>query len=735
MKKIALFLLFAAHFALASVSNHFEAYAEPFPIHHAALFDGKLFLATDGGIRSVDQSGRSLVYTSSHGLGATSFASLVASGNALYGISAKGIICRLSKGGKATEINRSFENVGSVAENGLAVFAKKYIVIAFNDKLAIFDTEKESYLVSLSKLGTVSLDATSPTALLISNDSLFVALNGSVYYRQMDWDNLDKDRRLVDPTSWNLLKNGTQVRSMAIVNGQLQTRMSAGSFFLKNGRLFSAAEDTSKIVLNGEKVFLEKLYSKGLSRVKYVFEFDGRYFLVGTRFVGYGDAASVSEFTKYGKYELGGTYEVTALPNGGVVAAGLNGKISFYSNGSFSKPQASYGHGSNKDDGPGHLMKTLAVLPSGEMLYALWGIGLFIYKNADFSKNVIPILATDGTCIDNYLENFMTPISATAAPDGTGFLVSYRANKSYGIAYINLSGDVFCASNVGTSEVSGTIVARPMHGNLFETFVAVNTGHFLVNNGYVDRFVLRSPQIGGSLQVEEKVQLKTPEHGYPIDLAFAPDSALWVATYFKVGYWKSGDSILAPARVSQFSGTAYSSIAVDPQGNVWVGSTLDGLYHLSRKKNSNDTLSAVHYRTRDGLLCDNVYDLALDSVSGTLWMAQNIGMTSLTRNDLRSANGFMTDSAESKVKVYPNPFRPKMHSKVVFDFVAENARVSIYNAGGRLVASFANEDLVGGRVEWDGRDGSGNLVAPGVYTYVILQKGKSEKQGRLIIAH
>ena len=73
-------------------------------------------------------------------------------------------------------------------------------------------------------------------------------------------------------------------------------------------------------------------------------------------------------------------------------------------------------------------------------------------------------------------------------------------------------------------------------------------------------------------------------------------------------------------------------------------------------------------------------------------------------------------------------------SSVIFENISEDASVLIYNAGGHLVRSFRGSDLLGGRLEWDGRDRSGNLVAPGVYHYFIV-KGSKKKTGKLLIVH
>ncbi|MEO0227303.1 MAG: FlgD immunoglobulin-like domain containing protein [candidate division WOR-3 bacterium] len=79
---------------------------------------------------------------------------------------------------------------------------------------------------------------------------------------------------------------------------------------------------------------------------------------------------------------------------------------------------------------------------------------------------------------------------------------------------------------------------------------------------------------------------------------------------------------------------------------------------------------------------------------------------------------------------FPNPFK----SNVWISFNTpgnENVKVSIYDAGGRLIRELVNEHLTMGRYQfkWDGRDNQGNLLGCGVY-FVKAQyedKGFTEK--------
>ena len=86
------------------------------------------------------------------------------------------------------------------------------------------------------------------------------------------------------------------------------------------------------------------------------------------------------------------------------------------------------------------------------------------------------------------------------------------------------------------------------------------------------------------------------------------------------------------------------------------------------------------------------------------------------------------------MKAYPIPFRPKIHARFTIEGVTESSVVSIYNRGGALIRAFRDSDLLGGKLEWDGCDKSGRLVAPGVYYYVI-NDGSKNKKGKFLIVH
>ena len=135
-------LLLASAFSYASKA--IEAFAEPFDIHSGTLFHGFLYLATDGGIRLFVQEDQSAVYTADDGLETTSFYAIASNEQALYAVSANGLIVKQTTlGGPFKVINRSFVSENSEVIKGMIHLEDSVMVLAFNDKLAFVDLVSE----------------------------------------------------------------------------------------------------------------------------------------------------------------------------------------------------------------------------------------------------------------------------------------------------------------------------------------------------------------------------------------------------------------------------------------------------------------------------------------------------------------------------------------------------------------------------------------------------------------
>jgi M6 family metalloprotease-like protein len=70
-------------------------------------------------------------------------------------------------------------------------------------------------------------------------------------------------------------------------------------------------------------------------------------------------------------------------------------------------------------------------------------------------------------------------------------------------------------------------------------------------------------------------------------------------------------------------------------------------------------------------------------------------------------------------RVYPNPFIPFMHhTGLTFDNLAAGARIKIFNKAGELVREVSDSGGTG-KINWDGTNDNGSMVASGVYIAYI----------------
>ena len=171
-------------------------------MYSAIPYESGYVLATGGGIQFSTPKTKRL-FTSADGLGTTSFYAVAQSDSKIYGISEYGLIAAYDKASSHWSVeNRSYLNNKVAVVPGQAVVEKNNLVIAFENRLAFYDTDQKAFLLTIDKIGGISLASVTPQKISSAGDSLFVLLGKDVYARKMDWDNMAKDMRLVDPSSW-----------------------------------------------------------------------------------------------------------------------------------------------------------------------------------------------------------------------------------------------------------------------------------------------------------------------------------------------------------------------------------------------------------------------------------------------------------------------------------------------------------------------------------------------------
>ncbi len=709
-----------------------KVFSKPFPIYSATKYGDGVVYATGGGIR-IKTPTFDRVYTSDNGLETSEYRVVVAGPNGVFAVSTYGMVAALQGSLNGwTMLNRSYLANSRKVIPDASRLVKDVLVIVFEDRIAFFDVKKEKSILTISRIGDVSFAVFPPKVISIHGDELYVSTGKKVFKRKMAWDNLWDDVRLIDPDSWTEVPTKFPVYGMAWKGDSLKMFPTEGTWQWDGDVESSSVQDSSYIKVRGQELTAAGLYENGMSIIKWIFlNSDGTELLIASEKMVLHDHGDYKDMGVYAPYELGSVYEFAVTPDGGVIAASPQGKFAYCNEESC--PEILYfdetGIG-NVVDAYGHRMKALSVLPDGYMLYHIWGQGFYIYS--DWGQKRVKVLRpSKGYCMDEYAEGFTISVGSTPAPDSSGFLATTGSLKGYSLVYISRDGDMSCLTHVGNATMAGPLVAKVADdGENWDVFVTTRG-----SNGVLDVYSVSPPsRNGGRLVKNSAKKVYGLKDGFMVDLVLDPkNDVLWLASSSKLGYFElDQDSVRTPASISGFSGGDYSSLALDPHGNLWLGTAGQGVYRLSRKGNSNDTLSTLHFTSKNGMLSNSIDDIAIDPLKGILWMAHEQGITWYKRNDLRINDAFMTDSAVAEVLAFPNPFRPKIHKYISFDFLAEDATLSIYNRGGALIRFFSGSDMFGGRVDWDGTDKNGKIVVPGVY-YYIVKNSKTKKKGKFIV--
>jgi hypothetical protein len=82
-----------------------------------------------------------------------------------------------------------------------------------------------------------------------------------------------------------------------------------------------------------------------------------------------------------------------------------------------------------------------------------------------------------------------------------------------------------------------------------------------------------------------------------------------------------------------------------------------------------------------------------------------------------------------KIEVWSNPFSPKSGNKMKFTNLPSNSTLKIYTLSGKLVCKLYGEE----EINWDGRNEKAQVIAPGLYVYVVTDDQRNKKTGKLAV--
>lgn len=154
-----------------------------------------------------------------------------------------------------------------------------------------------------------------------------------------------------------------------------------------------------------------------------------------------------------------------------------------------------------------------------------------------------------------------------------------------------------------------------------------------------------------------------------------------------------------------------NAIVEDASGRKWIGTETSGLYLVS-----SDGLETIEHFTKANspLVSDAIYSLAILSRTGEVFIGTGIGLLSY-QSDANAAKADM-----SAAYAYPNPVPPHYTGYISITGLMDNSAVNIIDAGGNLVCRTRSN---GGLAVWDGKDGYGRRVTPGIYTALCNAEG------------
>lgn len=162
------------------------------------------------------------------------------------------------------------------------------------------------------------------------------------------------------------------------------------------------------------------------------------------------------------------------------------------------------------------------------------------------------------------------------------------------------------------------------------------------------------------------------------------------------------------------------TIAVDGANRKWFG-TNNGIF-----VQSPDGLEQVaRFTSTNSPLFDNVVaDIAIDPVNGEVWIATEKGLQTLRGE---ATSGGKVNSAMPYA--YPNPVRPDYDGPIAIYGLARDANVKITDVAGNLVYE---GKALGGQAVWNGRDYLGRRAASGVYLVFATSSESFENPDAII---
>jgi len=260
----------------------------------------------------------------------------------------------------------------------------------------------------------------------------------------------------------------------------------------------------------------------------------------------------------------------------------------------------------------------------------------------------------------------------------------------------------------------------------------------------------------GTGPVSKVLEIKTDRHGklyfahdrgiatlkeylyqrWTTDMAFDNQNRLWFGGYDYQGlgmfdgqnwhFYTTNDGLLT---------NDINDVAIDSSNNVWIANCVSGYTKLGVSKFDGHTFT--HFNHEQGLAYDDIADIYVDK-KGDIWFATYDGGVSVLHDTTTTRVKQIIKPAKmiktfSLFQNYPNPFNS---STSISYYIMTNSEVelSIYNLMGKDVIKLIDEEQSTGeyQIPWNGKDSSGKEVSSGIYV-AVLKSGEFKKSIKLTL--
>ena len=164
-----------------------------------------------------------------------------------------------------------------------------------------------------------------------------------------------------------------------------------------------------------------------------------------------------------------------------------------------------------------------------------------------------------------------------------------------------------------------------------------------------------------------------------------------------------------------------SKINIDFQGNVWASSSNQGVYVLQENTSYWPDINGINI-ANSALLSNEIRDIDFDHQNNLAYIATSKGVSVLKIPFGKPKSNY------NDLKIFPSPYYIPSGKSMIIDGIVYESSLMVLTLNGKVIKRVRSKGtgVDGQQLLWDGRDEKGEYVKSGVYLLMIYNKyGKS----------